>query len=234
MEQAPKTPRGDEYRQRALKSREGKLYNPRNIEGEPNWEMFEVAKRLESALGKYSWFIGLTLYGSKMMGYSNEKSDTDIGIFYDSDETPPGQVLKDIAKERADLGLDEARSGFDTLLSHEMKIYDLSLGRMKYLIRGEDGLGYMTFSLFCGPAIGQRVQEYRKMLGEEIKKLPDEKRKQFIRELGGMLSSLDRASYSTREKRKLPVSSQFPEIVKPRLDLWERRALKVLGLQEYI
>lgn len=225
MSEAPRTPRGQDYKKHFPEKREDQLFIPRNLEGEPNWEIFDTADALEGLLSKYPWFIGLTIYGSKMLGYSNKDSDLDIGVFYDSKEIKLGNLLQDIGMSKNNLPA-------ISKINVDIKTYDLARNRMADLIKGQDGLGYLTFSLFCGPVKGPRVKEYRDALKVEVENLSEQKRKQFIEDLGDMLGSMDRQNHSERKERGLDTTENDIEVSPARQELWKKRALKALGISE--
>ena len=75
-----------------------KLFNPRDIEGEPVKEQLDYVRELfELARKKDSRLKGVTIVGSTLKGYSSPRgehiSDTDITIIYDR---PQNQGVDDL------------------------------------------------------------------------------------------------------------------------------------------
>lgn len=62
-----------------------KLYDARDIEGNPQREVFEVIRMLEGLLSDIPGFIGIDPFGSTVKGYGSdiERSDIDINILVD-------------------------------------------------------------------------------------------------------------------------------------------------------
>lgn len=230
------TEKAARYKEKYPEASKRRLHIPRDKEGEPNPEVFEVARTLEKKLAEYPFFIGLAPYGSRMKGYSSESSDVDIVIFYDSSKTPEEdwQEVFDDFKQNAD----QTAAPLAAKAEQEINFnyHDLSPRRIKqYLVTANPSeyLATMALGDFCEIAVGPKVEEYRKSIGDELKKQPEEKRKQAIEGIVAMLMAREKTKMEGSVSRRIPeVVGQEQEILEAREKLWQERVEKVLGLAE--
>lgn len=87
----PATPRDEDYQRKFLDAASKKLAIPRDKDGAPDWEGFEIAKGLETVFSGYDGFVAVTRRGSGMHGYRQDTfpySDRDYGIIFDPTTNP--------------------------------------------------------------------------------------------------------------------------------------------------
>lgn len=91
---------------------EKKLFVGRNIDGEKDKSLFEVARKAESKLKVFPEFIAVSPFGSRVKGYADSSSDYDYWVYVDveKEKKENGKEflanLDTITKEYATLGIE--------------------------------------------------------------------------------------------------------------------------------
>ena len=232
--EGPNTPRADEYRQNYPQALKEKLFIPRDKEGAPNYEAIKTARDITERLSGHTWFVSAALHGSQLQGYSDESSDTDMAIFYDSthlqskDEDPVKLILGESAKLRK-----EGRNS-------EVTIYDLSPASIDRLI--EEYVGFRLpwdatpngLGKLCFPATTPQILDYRKAVGEKMRALPEEKREKLLSSIVDELMYWEK-SRAGKVKERIPDVKDLTrkarsEIRDERRERWESRVHEIFGI----
>ena len=216
----------ESYRKEYPKSAESKFAIPRNKDGEPNPEVFKITKDFVEKLSKYPSFIGAAPYGSKMRGYSNEDSDTDIAIFTQppTDSNSTDQHAEQYELRRDALEATYAHGGPDAI---HIQYYDLDENAIKHSIANHNFYpGRMALASFFGVVSGPKIDEYRKLIAELVNALPEDKRDKFIKDMILMALSLENSRKSTVEERITETKEAPMETL--RKPVWEKRIHDIL------
>jgi hypothetical protein len=215
----------ESYRKEYPKSAKEKFAIPRNKDGEPNEEVFKITKHFAEKLSKYPSFIGVAPHGSKMKGYSDVESDTDLAIF--TDEPSTDERFKPIDLRKEALEISYLFGGPDQI---HIEYYNVNKGELQYAIRNSNNYpGRIALVNFLGLATGPKVLEYRKIFADEVNKLPDDKRTKFIRDIIEVALSLE-ASRTGEINERIP-ETDGAHLGTFRTDLWEKRISNILTTQ---
>ena len=220
-----------------------KLYSPRDIEGNPNFETFRVVDTIYEALAEESDFVGVEPFGSTMKGYSHEESDFDVRILVDVkdkmnfeniDDTD--EIIKigsevhhrtEYLKEKAKQAL--VSKGFDCDKLH-LLIFTISKEEntkriQSGLIRDENDAEIVgaLFKMFKGT----RINEFRDPVVAELKKLPEAERLNQVQLMAVTLAESELKNFHKIQQRT-GGNQDYNSLLRSRTEMWENRILKFL------
>lgn len=217
-----------------------KLYNPRDIEGNPNLEMFKAVDIIHEALIEEEDFVAVEPFGSKIMGYSHEHSDFDIRILVDIKDKMNYQNIDDIEeilksgsevhhrteelKEKALQALQDRGFNCDKL---HILIFTVSKNEntqriQNGLTKDEDDANIVgtLFKIFKG----KRINELRDSAITELKKLPENKRLRQVQLMAEALSKSELQSFTKIQQRTKDVQD-YDVLFEDRIQMWKNRIL---------
>lgn len=218
----------ESYKKEYPESAKGKFAIPRDAEGKPNKEVFELARSFVDKLSKYPSFIGVAPYGSKMKGYSSaEDSDTDIAIFTEFPNPTKTDELAEVNELRKD-ALETAYAYGGPEHVH-IQYYDFNEGTIKHSIVNHNFYpGRMALATFFGVTTGPKVEQYKKLIAEEVNNLSEERKKDFIDDLVDMAVGMEDSRTETVQER-IP-STKEHDLGGARAELWEKRITNALKI----
>ena len=205
-----------------LKRFDEELFIPRNVYGELNDDVLSFSDDIVHRFSKHKFFVGVTLRGSQIRGYSLPDSDADIRILYDSSD-PSYSV------EKLDSIFDEIQTKPKKV---SVKLFWCDMGGPDAGLSGE----HLGYNALCELSFGSRVEEYRKRFSESLKALSKEKRTQVLQEI-----LLDLLYYETSRipvlKERIPEFAalsqmQVSAIMQKRKTMWEERIREVFELHK--
>lgn len=211
---------------------ERKLFIPRDVEGMPNKEELESARYFERALAPYKEFVGLSLLGSIIAGYSAEGSDIDIHILWDASENPSSisALLKkayELRRELKEIRGEEVQYDF-TFLNINAFQHDLELGKQKGDFDSFVGRALVDLSRL---AIGGKIELYRKKFVEAIHHLSQEDQREIFKAIIERLVDADKVRLGKRRERVPELSeAEHEKVLEMRQKMWEKRVKKIWGI----
>lgn len=232
MGEEPKTPRGDAYRQRFVDTAKTKLFVPRDREGVPQQELFNIARTLDAALRKHVAYIGVAIHGSRTRGYSEEKSDTDLIVFYDEIKDYKAAGDRPTKSFRAQLSDVQTKLHLGLEQGVSATPRDLGGSSIDQVIKEQKGETNAFWALgdLCLPSAGPYIQEYRQEIGKKIRALGVHEREELVRKITLWAVAREQASGEKRQNRMS--MSDFDELMVPaaRTKLWKERIMKTYAL----
>jgi len=217
-----------------------KLYNPRDIEGNPNSEMFRAVDIVYETLTGDEDFVAVEPFGSTMKGYSNEDSDFDIRIlvdvkdrmdFKDTDNTDEmltkGSEVHhrtEKIKYKAIQALEDG--GFD---SEKLHILIFTVSKKANVVRIENGLNEdesdarvvgALFKMFKG----EGINDFRDSAIAELRKLSEPERLRQTRLMAVALSESELHSFN-KIKQRAGTDQDYDTLLEDRIQMWKNRIL---------
>ena len=187
-----------------LESFNNNLYIPRNVEGEPNRELLDITRAMEETLQQNESFVGLAPFGSWMSGYSNEKSDIDLYVLYDS--------------------VHQSRVAFESFLNTVEKELEAARGRRIHckafdvnpdlviadIPRDVDGCNPYVHRIQAMTRIvtGKKIDHYRGELAQKLHRLTPAEQQAVSNDTFRSLSNSDAESFGKRKKRMFDFSEE--------------------------
>ncbi len=240
---------------------EKNLFILSDSDGSRNLEVSKVVRLMQRELGSQEAFIGLAPLGSSTVGYAtrekhgehNAESDLDIAVFYDSSiDLHAEKKLEKIFSREHRLAIKDGTYTFPSHLPGTHR-HDLNMDLMRNVLnRAEEnpeerGRVIRALVSLSGLAVGPRIDEYRRLIGEEMDKMPRKDRDTLIVAMGHLLVRRDRSrekdsgltqidddnlkfKLDERMLKEVP-KERVREIMEAREDLWQRRIFKVFGLE---
>jgi predicted nucleotidyltransferase len=219
-----------------MKSLEQKLYNPRNIEGEPNTDDLQDVRFLESKLSKIPEFVSLSIQGSIVKGYSDKSSDVDLTIFFDSSGVEPNskdyrkiqEQLSDVAQETKSEIWDRKKEEKQKPKNFQFRFVDINTD-----VTEHDFLPKTRFkklALLFSLSTGKKIESYRKYWTERINNLSDEEKEKWVSEISSILAENTDMDYETLKKR-VAISDE-KALLESRKNLWRRRIENFLAFEK--
>ncbi|MFA6189984.1 MAG: nucleotidyltransferase domain-containing protein [Candidatus Staskawiczbacteria bacterium] len=214
---------------------ETKLYLARDIDGEPNSEELQAIRQLEQELSSREDFIGIAPYGSVVAGYNTDNSDLDLIILYDNSQESRGKIPK------IEYGLKQIcemiGKANNIEISPDLVGIDLEavLSDIKRSFSGDKMNIFPRRALISLSrlAIGNKVDDYRRIIAEELHKLTKDQQEEVIADLVYALHFIDSASGLKRSsKMRRMWIHEHDEIIEKRKELWERRVRKIWGIEK--
>jgi len=217
-----------------------KLYNPRDIEGNPNSEMFRAVDIVYETLTGEEDFVAVEPFGSTMKGYSNKDSDFDIRIlvdvkdkmdFKDNDDTDEmvtrgSEVYHrtEKIKNKAIKALEDG--GFD---SEKLHILIFVVSKKANVARIENGLNKdesdarvvgALFKIFKG----ERINDFRDSAIAELRKLSEPELLRQTRLMAVALSESELLSFN-KIKQRAGNDQDYDSLLEGRIQMWKNRIL---------
>jgi len=206
---------------------ETKLASLETKDGKLDFEAHLVAEAADSMLKENPAYIGVSPFGSAVRGYSDENSDVDLAIFFDPSFLQ-GQLgaEKLVANTRDQISEKKLTSRNihclgtfvdKTALFATLKSYNFSDVTLWLYI-------------FSPNAIGPRVEEYRRMVADEIRNEPQEKKEQIINKLARAIVYGEREAIG-KIRRRIPNATlgQLNTILSRREKLWSKQIESILN-----
>ncbi|MBI2035803.1 MAG: nucleotidyltransferase domain-containing protein [Candidatus Liptonbacteria bacterium] len=200
---------------------EGKLYNPRDVEGKPNTEALEQLRDVEKDLKNNPAFIGIVPGGSRIKGYSIEGSDIDVLILFDSSKI-------DSEKDKNDFLTEYSFKGFQFLfldVNLEKLLPDLQLDP-----RG-DGMGAVIQRMAALTELvsGHQVGDYRNAIKQSYNQLSKDARDIVKNRAVDLL--MDKEEYAARKiEKRMADKLNKDSFLEQRRKLWEERYEQIWGM----
>lgn len=252
-------PKGQAYRARYPEIAKGHTEIPRKEDGAPNFEILKIADLLQRELGSQKAFIEVIPTGSMMSGYStsesaprDRQSDMDFIVLYDSS-------LEERAEDTLRAKLVKIFRGEDALYRREHPsspawehsfMFDLNKDTLRANFanaatdREEHGRLAFLIAALAGRSAGDRLDEYRLFIGEQLKGLSEGARVTFIETAARLRLVMDEGSYDETREPPVPkrTSRVLTEVTPEEVDntigginfarasLWLERLVKVYGL----
>lgn len=204
---------------------ERELFIPRNARGETNEAALDFADEVANAFSRYPCFVGVTLRGSNIRGYSTPDSDIDVNIWYDSKD--PAYTVDDLDLMFGKLNTMKRNKKLDV----HIRWCDM---------RGESGdvadlVGSQRpYAALCELTFGPRIEEYRTKLAGNLKRLDPERRSEALRRI-----LIDLLYYETTRvpdmKDRIPEfrnlsAGELERIMNKRKTMWEARIREVFEI----
>ncbi len=219
------------------RSFEGKLYKPRNIEGEPNTEALERIRGLEAALSSNPSFVGLAPVGPTMRGYNTDQLEIEAVILYDAksdeEDTRARKELQTIIEAR--------NKGLQTEGKKDvaMKFQNINpeavipppqqgeAGRLPSYHLGAPGVAKFQHILaeMTRVVTGEKIKEYRGKYSDVLKRLPRENRFALLEQVILLCEDQERPDTEVGERSLHPEKSvdDVSKVRYARMDLWRRK-----------
>lgn len=229
------------------KRMETKLYVVRDVDGEPNREEIEIVRELEKELSKHPAFIGVSLFGSAISGYSTnqeefnsefgtiDKPDLDLYVLYDLKKFSEDQDVSDfysLVKEII----------FDIVRKHHKEIDVKKMGiNRKEIIEGirllptqeRNTSTEIDLAVMSRVISGETINEIREEVKVELRNLSVLSRTLILKKIVDNLVERDILSLKKRKKRMPKLSEeQHREILEKRKKMWRKRVQKIWGIGE--
>lgn len=213
-----------------------KLYLARSAEGESNKEHLELLREFASEMGEYPEFVGLAPKGSVVKGYSNEISDIDVTILFDSGKLRENNIDRDKDEEEF-LGETETLRKYKTE-GIQFFFLDLNfeLNTESFDIQAEDAensMGYFfkkTLVELTKITLGDDVENYREVYKEKLNTIKEEHKREKIKQMVvKLLLNEDKIGMTKLVQRHPELEGHRQEILDSRRELWEKRYDKIWG-----
>lgn len=182
---------------------EGKLYNPRSAEGEPNWAELKQIRELDEALSSHEGYVGLAPYGSTIGGYSNKDSDIDVKIFFDNDIYKKHDYKDRYNFEALSKITEAARKSFRNQGERDVHIYfhDITLNTFtKPEFTDPFEYGHRAADIFR-MTTGDKIDAYREKVVDYVRQFSQDYQDTFKRAVAGKLLEFERASIKKHAAR---------------------------------
>lgn len=213
----------ESYRARYPESAKKKLFNPRDIEGSPNIEIFENSQLISKGLSKYPEFVGLTLHGSRLKGYSTPESDTDVSLWVHTKMTHDAEdvMLKDFQ---------EITKSLPNYGEGPVQILYINPEKMKILVENAaGGSGGQLRDFLIGPSIGPHIEEYKQILKQEFQNLNGDQQEVFLNTLADDMIGYEELKEKTVKARVQDTEDKFDEILSARRELWKKHISRMMA-----
>jgi hypothetical protein len=210
------------------------LFDTTNIEGEENEKVFEITERIEKELSQFPEFIGVFSFGSRIKGYADENiiesktgmsgSDYDVYVFEDRN-----LKVKDTAfGVLCEIGREYRKKGIKIQFIFQL----LSMENLCSLFAMTDVVDFayvplLGFSNLCGFGSGEKIEEWRNKVKEEISKLPKEKQETMFQLFSDCLLTCDKKSLSKIQERIPDFDKEA--YLNARRELWTKRVREIYG-----
>lgn len=228
MEKVPKVSHAEAHVLNHPRLSKEKLFIPRDIEGEPNEDIFPILRDFGERLAHHPDFIGVIIEGSQIRGYNEKDSDLDIRIIYDDD----------IQREVSTSLVEEATSvakGLQNDFGQKIQLFYQPIEPKRHL--GEKNMPmdfYLgeTLGILCELGVGPKLDLYREKFAKQIQRLPASDQERLIeRAVTWLLESED--VRKRRMQRRMPgiyAESEFKQTQEQRKGMWERRVRKIFKI----
>jgi len=211
-----------------------KLIDTTNIEREKNEKVFEITRRIEQELSRFPNFIGVFPFGSRVKGYSDENimephsglkgSDYDMHVFEN------WNILEDesVTDTLCEIGTEYRKKGIKIhFLEQPLREKDLFCLFDVADMVGTEYTHVQSFATLCRAGRGEKINEWRNKVKEEISRLPKEKQETLFQLFSDFLVSSDKRSL-------LKISERIPgldtdEYVASRRILWAKRVRRIFA-----
>lgn len=230
--EGPKTPRGEQYRERYPDQVETKLFIARDKNGAPNETLFREGRLLDSRMAKYPWYVGVVPNGSGMKGYSEPRTrygGSDIDMVVLMDDTKAGNVS---ARETLDRECGQPtgeRGGY-----YDFHIADVSEPEIREFITDPTVPNriFGVWNLF-GPATGERIDQYRALFRNIFLSHSPAERVHIVDKLVESIRHAEETRLDVMQQRtKKSGTMESPitqETLLQRSDMWRARINKILA-----
>ena len=207
-----------------------RLFQP-SVEGVPDTGLFEIAREFSDQLSGYPEYIGLTVRGSRLLGYADADSDADLAVLYDSSHQSAfrkfvwwSQIL--LANRLIGIARGEKIGA---------KAFDVApcLKKLEQSFIDEDSDGVLA--ILCEPAIGPQIALYRDRVRNKIQSVSNFE--SILSDIVDKLLQFETSRlYRTHESLEargeevtLLGADTLTEFLKQRRTLWRRRVNRILG-----
>jgi predicted nucleotidyltransferase len=198
-----------------------KLYHATDIEGRKNTEVIKTLRELQTELEKFPEFVGLSLYGSTMKGYSEEESDIDFAILYDERKSDsPINLLKaacDFIGKNNKIKLSPFPIGLNTELIKKL----LASPERSNIFEGIQRAKMIFYN-----TIGNRAKAYRSEIVKIIESFNPQIKEMLIKELIMHLQAIEETTRSKLNERAGFDQATLDTAIRARKQLWEKRVRK--------
>ncbi len=221
-----------QYREEFPERAAHKLFMPFNKDGKLNDKLPDVARSLEEELSKYDAYVGLMYRGSMALGYSQDGSDADFVVMYDtSDPTAYTNLFEAVRRLH--------HSKPDRV--HEVQIFtaDVNPKSIAAMVKGNSDVkrsyGSANLAALCGIARGTKIKAHRDSVRELLGDLSREKR-QEIAELAGKDLADWEVAHTGRIEERMPELKRNPQwgreaFYNDRKALWTKRVEHIIGVE---
>ena len=194
---------------------ETKIYNPRNIKGEPNARALDLIQELEEKFKSSPAFVGIVPKGSQFHGYSKDFSDTDVVILFDSSKI----------KEETDNN--SFITGYALDKDKPVQFFYRDINPEKVLHNLDSDPDFVTIAMLTEIVTGKEVKFYRDQIGSKLKDLSSDNLNKIKQKVVDYL--MEKESYSINKAiRRIPyLKTEEGQILVKRRQMWENRFDKI-------
>ena len=219
-----------------MKSFETKLYNPRDIGGEPNTEEIKDIRYLENKLSQIPEFVSLSIHGSTVKGYSNETSDVDITILFDSNGIKYNskeywqiqERLSKIAQETKSEVWDRKKEKGQRPKNFQFRYVDIGSDVVENEPMSKNR--YKKLALLFSLSTGKKIDGYRKYWVDRMNKLPTNEKETWISGIINVLIESTDIDYETLQERTGIADKN--NLIDARKKLWRQRIENFLASEK--
>lgn len=191
---------------------EKKLYIPRNIEGKPNTEALGVIREIDEKFKDNPAFVGVVPKGSVVHGYSNEKSDVDMLILYDSSK---GGIVDGIRNKFALEFIDKNIHAMYSDVNPEDILRNFDHSNSDWIARLLADMTQMV--------TGDKIDFYRNLFAKKLNEIPSENQEKIKSRVLKLLMDKEKYSMEKATKRVPELEGKKEELIAARRKLWEDR-----------
>lgn len=188
-----------------------KLYDPRDVEGNPNIRVLELIREIEEKFKNNPAFVGIVPRGSTVHGYSTETSDLDLLILFDSSKIQTALDDNSFQSEYMRQGV----QFFFLDVNPDLVTHDLELNPDK------GPVPVRNLAALTEMVTGDKVGNYRKIISEKFSELPSDSKENIKKRVIDLL--MDKEAYSAKKiARRIPdLVIEEEQFLLRRRKLWE-------------
>lgn len=190
---------------------ETKIYNPRDIEGEPNTRALDLVHELEEKFKANPAFVGIAPKGSQFHGYNENYSDVDVIILFDSSKI---QQESDNNSFTTGYALDKDKPV-------HFFYRDVNLENILHSLDSDPD--FVTIAILTQMVTGKEINFYRDQISSKFKELSSDNLNKIKKRVVDYL--IEKESYEINKAvHRIPdLESKEKQILIKRRRLWENR-----------
>lgn len=209
---------------------DNKLFDARDIEGNIRSEDINNIRELNELISERPSIVGIGVYGSTVGGYSNEDSDLDLRLLWDSSEE--GYSYKTVKAnkefvENAIANIDGFKNKKVTFIENDLNPEYMKASLESQNLGHIDSSVYQSIAQVCRLVPGKKIDKYRQIYAEEIGKQPKWLQEEVISKVVNYFVEEDANRNYKIRKRTGKTEEEIRKLMETRKNMWEKRARKI-------